>query len=267
MKSISSRPIGIFDSGLGGLTLYREIRKILPAEDIVYFGDTLRVPYGNKSKKSIRTFAKQITEFLSSFKVKMIVVACNSVSANAIDVVERNTDAYVMGVIEPSVRKAIDVTKTGNVIMIGTRATVESHAYLKFMKRISPWINLKEIACPLFVPLVEEGFADDEVSILVAKKYLGMYANSAFDTLILGCTHYPLLKNTLRKILPSVNIVDSSESSAVMVKKILSERNLLNYRKRKGISRFFVSDRPRNFVDLSYRLAGVKICKIDIKVL
>lgn len=265
MKSLALKPIGIFDSGLGGLTVYKEIRKILPHEDIVYFGDTMRVPYGNKSYQNIRLFAKQITEFLSSFGVKIIVVACNTVSATALDVVKNYTKAKVIGVIEPGVKSALEVTKTGNIIVIGTRATINSHAYSKFLKKLKPSLNIKEIACPLFVPIVEEGFTNDEIAFLITKRYLGSYINSKFDTLILGCTHYPLLKETLKKVLCSINIVDSSLSCALMVKKMLSDFNLLNYSNKKGRSRFFVSDRPQNFVELSYRLAGVKICKIDIK--
>ncbi|MCX7905799.1 MAG: glutamate racemase [Elusimicrobiales bacterium] len=258
-------PIGIFDSGLGGLTVYREVRKILPHEDIIYFGDTLRVPYGNKSVSNIRIFAKQITEFLSSFKVKMIVVACNTVSANALEVVKKSTNAYVIGMIEPGVRAALNITSSKRIIVIGTRATINSHAYSKFIKRINPSIIVKEIACPLFVPLVEEGFINDKISIMVSEKYLGRFRNSKFDTLILGCTHYPLLKDSIKKVLPSIEIVDSSVSSAYMVKDILEKNNIINKSSKIGYSKFFVSDRPQNFIELSYRLAGVKICKINIK--
>lgn len=262
---LNTKAIAIFDSGLGGLTVYKEIRGLLPNEDIIYFGDTMRVPYGNKSPHNIKLFAKQITEFLSSFNVKVIVVACNTVSANALNVVKEHTNAKVVGVIEPGVKAAVELTKTGKILVIGTRATVNSHAYLKAIKNIDSKIIVKEVACPLFVPLVEEGFVDDEVSLSVARKYLEPYKDSEYDTLILGCTHYPLLKNTLRHVLPSINIVDSSLSCAVKVRELLINNNLLNPQKRLGISKFFVSDRPQNFVELSYRLAGIKICKINIK--
>lgn len=262
---LNRRPIGIFDSGLGGLTVYREIKKILPHEDIIYFGDTMRVPYGNKSSQNIKLFARQITEFLSSFKVKMIVVACNTVSANALHIVKKHSSAKVIGVIKPGVETALNVTKTGKVLVIGTRATINSHAYSKAITSINRNIEVEEVACPLFVPLVEEGFVDDNISLEVAKRYLSKYAQSSFDTLILGCTHYPLLKNTLKKVLPSINIIDSSFSCAVAVRDILAKNNILNSKKDFGTSRFFVSDRPQNFMELSYRLAGIKICKIDIK--
>lgn len=263
--NLANRPIGIFDSGLGGLTVYREINKLLPNEDIIYFGDTMRVPYGNKSPQNIKLFARQITEFLSSFKVKMIVVACNTVSANALGVVKKHTDAKVVGVIEPGVKAALNVTKTNKILVIGTRATVNSHAYSEAIKRFNNEVQVEEVACPLFVPLVEEGFVNDKISFEVAKRYLSCYRNSSFDTIILGCTHYPLLKNTIKKVLPSINIVDSSFSCAVAVKNMLLTNDILNIKKTSGISRFFVSDRPQNFVELSYRLAGIKICKIDIK--
>ncbi len=264
--NINNSPIGIFDSGLGGLTVYKEIRKILPHENIIYFGDTMRVPYGNKSPQTIKTFAAQITDFLVHKGVKMIVVACNTVCSNAIDVVKRHAVGIeVIGVIEPGVRKAIELSRNKKIIVIGTRATINSKAYSSFIKKIYPKANVVEVACPLFVSLVEEGFVNNEVSYMVADRYLGSYSKKGYDTLILGCTHYPLLKKTIKKVLASTNIVDSSVACAFSVKKILEEKRMINTSKKEGISKFYVSDRPQNFVELSYRLAGVKICKIDIK--
>lgn len=261
-----SGPIGIFDSGLGGLTVYREIRKVLPFEDIVYFGDTMRVPYGNKSTQTIREFSKQITEFLVSLGVKLIVVACNTVSANAMDSVKKTAGSIkVVGVIEPGVKDAVSATENKRIIVTGTRATVNSKAYSRFIHEIDSEITVKEIACPLFVPLVEEGFVSGRVAELVIEKYLGKFKKSYYDTLILGCTHYPLLKKTIKKVLPSVKIIDSSVSCAVTVKNLLEKEKLLNFKKRNGKSVFYVSDRPQNFVELSYRLTGIKICKINIK--
>ncbi|MGC8866784.1 MAG: glutamate racemase [Elusimicrobiales bacterium] len=264
--NLKNKAIGIFDSGLGGLTVYREARKLLPYENIIYFGDTMRVPYGNKSTETIKRFAGEITDFFISVGVKMIVVACNTISANAIEVVRRHAgDIDVVGVIEPGVRRALEITKNKKIIVIGTRATINSKAYSMLIKKIEPDACIEEVACPLFVPLVEEGFVNDDVSYMTAKRYLGVYSEKNYDTLILGCTHYPLLKKTIRKVLPSVNIIDSSLSCAFAVKRILEEKGIVNTSKKRGESRFFVSDRPQNFIELSYRLAGVKICKIGIK--
>lgn len=260
-----SRPIGIFDSGLGGLTVYRAIRNLLPCENIIYFGDTMRVPYGNKSPDSIKMFAKEISEFLKSFNVKMIVVACNTVSSIAIDVVEKISGVPVVGVIEPGVQFAAKATKTGKIIVIGTRATINSHSYLNKIKSINNKFKVIEKACPLFVPLVEEGFHFNSVSEIVANEYLSVFRETDYDCLILGCTHYPLLKRTIKKVLPKIKIIDSSLSCAKYVKQRLIDLSILEKTNKQGETHFYVSDMPQNFKELAYRLAGIKICKINIK--
>ncbi len=265
ISKVNNLPIGIFDSGLGGLTVYRAVRNILPNEDIVYFGDTMRVPYGSKSPETIRFFAYQITSFLKSFNIKAIIVACNTVSSVALDIVKNVAQVDVFGVIEPGAIEALNKTKTQKIIVIGTRATVNSHSYLNTIKKFNPYCIVKEKACPLFVPLVEEGFVNHKVAYLVAAEYLGEFKNTDFDTLILGCTHYPVLKKVISKVLPHTNIIDSSVVCAKHVKKSLEFKNLLSERKGKGKTRFFVSDMPQNFRELAYRLTGIKICKIDIK--
>jgi glutamate racemase len=266
MKKIQNRPIGIFDSGLGGLTVFKEIRKILPFEDLIYFGDTMRVPYGDKSVENIRKFAAEISVFLSGLGVKMIVVACNTVSANALDVVEKVGGIRVVGVIEPGVKTALKKTKTGKIIVIGTRATVKSHAYRNAIKLISEKILVKEKACPLFVPLVEEGFVNHPATKLIAMEYLSEFRNTDYDTIILGCTHYPLLKKQIREVLgKNISIVDSSRACAKYVKDELIKNNLISKTNRNGKSIFYVSDVQQNFKNLAYRLAGIKICKINIK--
>jgi len=264
MKRMRDNPIGIFDSGLGGLTVFKEVRRILPYEDLIYFGDTMRVPYGDKSVDNIRKFAKEISSFLSSLGVKMIVVACNTVSANAIDVV-RDSGVKVVGVIEPGVKLALKKTKTGKIIVIGTRATVRSHAYLRTIKSFSKKISVIEKSCPLFVPLVEEGFVNCEITRLVVEKYLSEFKNTDYDTIILGCTHYPLLKKQIKSIIGNINIIDSSVACARYVKDELINCNLIKKSSKKGKDIFYVSDIPQNFKTLAYRLAGIKICKINIK--
>lgn len=260
-----NRPIGIFDSGLGGLTVYKAVRDLLPQENIIYFGDTMRVPYGNKSPDNIKMFAREISQFLRSLNVKMIVVACNTVSSIAIDVVEKVSGVPVIGVIEPGVQFAVNATKTGKIIVIGTRATINSHSYLNKIKSINNKFKVIEKACPLFVPLVEEGFCFDSVSEMVVDKYLGMFRKTDYDCLILGCTHYPLLKRTIKKVLPEIKIIDSSLSCAKYVKQRLIELSILDKTKKQGQTHFYVSDMPQNFKELAYRLAGIKICKINIK--
>jgi len=266
MTKIQDKPIGVFDSGLGGLTVFKEMRKILPYEDIIYFGDTMRVPYGDKSVENIRKFASDISQFFYSLDVKMIVVACNTVSANALDVVEEISKVNVVGVIKPGVDAALKRTKTGKIVVIGTRATIKSHAYLKTIKSISKKIKVKEKPCPLFVPIVEEGFVNHPVSELVVYEYLSEFKDTDYDTIILGCTHYPLLKKQIKKVLGSnINIIDSSKVCANHVKDELVKNNIAYEGVRKGKSIFYVSDVPQNFKNLAYRLAGIKICKINIK--
>jgi len=265
MKNRINNPIGIFDSGLGGLSVYKEVRKALPCENIIYFGDTMRVPYGNKSKGNIRLFAKEITLFLKKLNVKTIIVACNTVSSIALDVVKETSKCKIFDVIEPGIKFAVKKTRTNKIIVIGTRATVNSHSYFKEIKRIVPYMDVKEKDCPLFVPLVEEGFVNHKSTLLIADEYLKEFKNSEYDSIILGCTHYPLLKGIIKKILPEINIIDSSKSCALYVKDFLINNNMLSSRKKRGWSKFYVSDRPQNFMELAYRLAGVKICKINIK--
>lgn len=261
----NNSPIGIFDSGLGGLTVYRELRKILPSENIIYFGDTMRVPYGNKSTESIKIFSSEISQFLLSLGVKMIVVACNTVSSTSLDIIESITKLPVVGVIEPGVKLAIKKSKNKKIIVIGTRATVNSHSYKNKIEENDPTIDVIEKACPLFVPIVEENFVNHKASLLIANEYLGEFKSKDYDTIILGCTHYPLIKNLIKKVLSDINIIDSSKACAGYVKDILTNNNMLSKNDGDGWTDFYVSDKPQNFMELAYRLAGVKICKINIK--
>ncbi|MEF3280381.1 MAG: glutamate racemase [Elusimicrobiota bacterium] len=264
ISTLNNAPIGVFDSGVGGLTVYREIRKLMPFENIIYFGDTMRVPYGNKSEENIKLFAMEISEFLVSRGVKMIVVACNTVSSIALELIKNKTKLPVVGVIKPGVDAAIARTKNKAIIVIGTRATINSHSYLNEIKTRGDF-SVVEKACPLFVPLVEENFIEHKATALIAETYLGEFRKSIYDTIILGCTHYPLLKKVIEKTLKDINIVDSSQTCAKYVKKMLDDLTLASRSKKNGWSDFYVSDKPQNFMELAYRFAGVKICKINIK--
>ncbi len=246
MNSLRNRPIGIFDSGVGGLTVAKSIRKFLPGEDIVYFGDTARVPYGNKSRATIIRFAKEIMAFMTRKKVKMVVVACNTASSFSLPALKRAYSIPVMGVIRPGVEEALNVSATGRVGVIGTSSTISSGEYLRQMKRISPGIRLFSQDCPLFVHLVETGFVNDPVTVKVAEKYLKGFKRKDIDTLILGCTHYPLLKNVIKKVMNGVSLVDSSVAVAKKTRALLEENNMDSKRK-KGTMNCFVSDDVEGF--------------------
>src|SRR3989338_7369713 len=196
---LSERPIGIFDSGIGGLTVLREVRRQIPQEDIVYFGDTARVPYGTKSKETITRFSVNNVQFLEGFRVKMVIVACNTASSLSLGALQDKFSIPIIGVIEPGAREALKRTKNGRIGVIGTKSTIGSNAYETCLKRLDPSVKVFSGACPLFVPFVEEGWTDGEVVTKVAHTYLDALRAFRIDTLILGCTHYPLLKRTIQK--------------------------------------------------------------------
>jgi glutamate racemase len=259
-----TQPIGIFDSGIGGLTVARRIMRLLPGESLVYFGDTARVPYGTKSDRTVRAFAWEDSLFLLHHKVKMIVVACNTASAVALDELDRYLNIPVIGVIQPGAEAAVKATRSGRVGVIGTQATVDSRAYERAIQTIRPDIVVASTACPLFVPLVEEGWTEGEVPELIARRYLLPLLDAGIDTLILGCTHYPLLKPMLAKLLgKDVALIDSAEAIAIQVKQILDDMRLLNPSKH-GDRRFFVSDLPRRFEELGKRFLGEPVNSITI---
>jgi glutamate racemase len=255
----SRLPVGIFDSGLGGLTVYRQVRKHLPRENIIYLGDTARVPYGSKSTDTIRDFATQITRFLLDQPVKAIVIACNTASSLALDAVKSLTEYPVINVIDPGVQAALQSTKNRRIAVIGTTATIESQSYPRAVGRKNPSLMTHSAACPLFVPLVEEGWEQHDVTRTIAREYLTPLINLKIDTLILGCTHYPILKPVLSAILPEmITIIDSSEVVAHAVKQSLNDRKLLNPQKTSGFDRFYVTDFPRKFTAISSRFLGYK---------
>lgn len=246
-----SAPIGVFDSGVGGLTVAREIMRQIPNENIIYFGDTARVPYGNKSKETITKYARQIVRFLREQSVKAVVVACNTASAYALEEIEQEIDIPVIGVVKPGAKVAAEVTKNGKIGVIGTEGTIGSHIYATYINKINPDITVLGKACPLFVPLVEEGLWQDPVTDEIANRYLGGLVDSGIDTLILGCTHYPMIRATVGKIMgENVTLVNPAYETARELKELLTEENLLNDKPQVlggNRYRFYVSDMADKF--------------------
>lgn len=259
------RPIGIFDSGVGGLTVVKEIMRVLPYEAIVYFGDTARVPYGTKSKETITRFATEDATFLTEKNVKAIVVACNTASSNSLQYLKENFDIPIIGVIDPVVVYACKKTRNKKIGVIGTTATIESGAYEKRIKEILPGAAVYSKSCPLFVPLAEEGWIEKEATSLVAQEYLEELLNNEIDTLILGCTHYPILKQVIQKVAgKGVSLIDSACYTAIALKELLGERNLLRDSTASIEPLFFLSDIPRRFSEIGERFLGKKIDNISV---
>lgn len=256
-------PLGVFDSGIGGLTVVKSLRKMLPNEYIIYFGDTARVPYGSKSSETIRQFAFQDARFLIARNVKMIIVACHSVSSVCLDDLKKEFDLPIIGVLEPGAKAAVQATRNGRIGVIGTQATIFSGAYEKTIKKLSKEIEIIAKPTPLFVPLVEEGFITSPITYQVAKFYLTPLLNERIDTLLLGCTHYPLLKNMISRLFKNkIKIVDASLETAKETKQVLSTMNLLNNRKNKASSRFYFSDLTPNFTDIGRRFLGFNLSEV-----
>lgn len=249
-----TRPIGIFDSGVGGITVFREVEKALPKEGIVYFGDTARVPYGTKSKETVTKFSVENVEFLMKHNVKLVLVACNTASSLSLDFLKRCFKVPIIGVIEPGAKNAVNSTRNNKVGVVGTNATIISGAYEKAIKKIRRNVTVYSQSCPLFVPLVEEGWTDEDVTREVASIYLKGLKAKGVDTLILGCTHYPLLKNVIKKFMGSeVSLIDSAREVAKEAASILDAGGLLNKNPGKKKHKFFVSDEPSPFIRLSER--------------
>jgi glutamate racemase len=262
MTTKNHHPIGVFDSGLGGLTAVKELMRQLPHEDIVYFGDTARVPYGTKSKEAIIRFSHENTEFLLKHKVKMVVVACNSSSSFALESLRKAYPLPIVGVIVPGACKAVQMTRKQVVGVIATSATINSGEYERTIKGIDQNIKVMNQACPLFVPLAEEGWFHNRVTQEAAKTYLKNLV-AKVDVLILGCTHYPLLKSVIQKIMgPKVYLVDSAKEVAGNVKELLSIMGIASTSRRRGQQKFFVSDKPQHFKKLAKRFLGCAVNNI-----
>ncbi len=261
-------PIGVFDSGLGGLTVAKEIFNLLPSEDVVYFGDVGRYPYGPRSKEIIIQFSRQDTSFLLEQNVKMIVVACNTASALALEEIQQEYEIELLGVIEPGARSAVATTRNGVVGVIGTRGTVTSNSYAKAIEKLDPKVKVFSMACPLFVPLVEEGYLDREASYLIAEDYLMPFRTNGIDTLVLGCTHYPLLKPIIRRVLgDQLTLIDSATETAREVEEYLRESNQLTSNHKGGSHKFYVSDIPDQFARTARHFLGREVenvIRIDI---
>jgi len=258
-KMTKDSAIGVFDSGIGGLTVLHQITLALPRENTVYLGDTARAPYGTKSVETVLRYSFENSQFLVDKGVKLVVVACNTSTAIALEKLEEKLALPVIGVIGPGVRRAIKSTKNKRVGVIGTDATIQSGAYTRALKAAMPEIEVYSRACPLFVPLVEEGWTDNAVVEMTVKAYLGSLKQSGIDTLILGCTHYPLLKKAIRKFMGNaVRLVDSAEETAKEVAAVLKKRAMAR-KAGKGTHGFFVTDAPERFIKVGRRFLGEKV--------
>ena len=264
MKTSRSRPIGVFDSGLGGLTVVKAIRKELPKEKLVYFGDTARIPYGTKGPDTILRYARQIVRFLlKREKVKCVVVACNTSSAWALKDLRKEFHIPILGVIEPGAHAAVEITRNGRIGVIGTEGTVHSGAYPEAIHALLPKAKVFVKACPLFVPLVEEGKLSGPVAESIVREYLKPVLRSGIDTLLLGCTHYPLLKRTISKVVGKrVKIVDSAEQTARSLHRNL-EVNGIGVSGNGGGGTYYVSDLSRKFKEHAQRFLGRPIAKVE----
>ncbi|RZD18966.1 MAG: glutamate racemase [Candidatus Acididesulfobacter diazotrophicus] len=288
---MNRQPIGIFDSGLGGLTVFKEIRRLLKYENLIYFGDTARVPYGNKSKETIVKYSKEITKFLLKHNVKLIVAACNTVSSLALDELKKEFSIPIFGVIEPGARRAykksiksiekIDNYKNNNynsdvevntIAVIGTKATIGSKAYSNAISRLNNYdkganITIIERACPLLVPLVEEGWIDSNITSEILKYYLQPIIETKPSSIVLGCTHYPMLKTIISKIIDkNTEIIDSGKEVSIEVRNFLINNNMLNTTLDKPFEKYYVSDDPEKFKLLGSNFLGKNITE-DIEVI
>ena len=245
---MDTRPIGVFDSGVGGLTVVKQVMKVMPHEHIVYFGDTARVPYGTKSKDAVTKYSLQNVRFLQSKDVKAIIVACNTASSNSLEAMRAATDIPIFGVVVPGVEAAVRATQNQKVGVIGTAATVRSGAYESMIRQKNPDIAVYSKACPLFVPLAEEGWTDNDISRLTAQQYLNELLSKDIDTLVLGCTHYPLLKRCIGTTVGErVKLVDPAKATARQVRDFLAQQNQLNENETEGERRFYLSDTTSMF--------------------
>ena len=255
--------IGVFDSGLGGLTVLKELKRKMPKESFIYFGDTGHLPYGNKSKDSIIEYSLSIVKFLINQNIKAIIVACNTASAVALDVLKQEYSIPILNVIDPSIRRAINKSKTKAIGVIGTETTISSQAYKKKIRAINK--NIKGISqpCPLFVPIIEEGLINQKFSIDIANFYLKNISSSEIDTLILGCTHYPLFKNIITQIInPNILIIDSAKETARCVLEHSSKKQLLS-KENKSTDKYYVSDKPEQFDQLANMFLGIKDINVN----
>ncbi len=266
---MDNRPIGVFDSGIGGLTVLKEIVEQLPGEDIIYFGDTARIPYGTRSKETVIKYAIQSIKFLLSKDIKAIVIACNTASAIALKEVSKRFEVPIIGVIEPGARAAVSNTKNNRIGVIGTSGTINSEAYQTLIRNMNKSIEVIGVACPLFVQIAEEGWADTDIAELTAKRYLIELKEHNIDTLVLGCTHYPILRYTITKCMGNdVKLINPAFETAKAAKVVLKEKGLLNDKLQSSSYEFYVSDDPEKFRRIGgnfLRKEIKQISKVDIE--
>ncbi|MDI6766640.1 MAG: glutamate racemase [Bacteroidota bacterium] len=263
IKNKNLKPIGVFDSGIGGLTVVRALMQRLPHENLIYFGDTARVPYGPKSPQVVREYAAQDTDFLVKHDVKLIVVACNTVSSVALEIVQKHSKVPVVGVIVPGAKAAVVATKKKSIGVIGTIGTINSKAYTNALKQLDPSIVVISQPCPLFVPLAEEGWIDHKATEIIAREYLFPLRLQKIDTLVLGCTHYPILGKNIRSVFDdNITLIDSGDATAAEVEIILNEQNLCNPSGMKANIQFYVSDIPYRFAEVGERFLGQKLGRV-----
>lgn len=259
------RPIGVFDSGIGGLTVLKEMSARLPGESAIYFGDTARVPYGIKSAETVTRFSFEIADYLTGLGIKMLVVACNTASAVALGSLREKLDIPVVGVLMPGAYAATRTTVTGRVGVIGTEGTVGSGAYPRLINNIRPGTTVFAKACPLLVPLVEEGRLTGDITRLVAEEYLAELKAKGVDTLVLGCTHYPLLKDVLGRVMgQGVRLIDSAYETAAEVERVLDKHSLMNTSGSPASTQYLVTDAPRRFGELGGRFLGHEIPDVKL---
>lgn len=259
-----NRPIGVFDSGIGGLTVAKEIFSLLPNESVIYFGDTARVPYGPKSPDTVLHYSREAAAFLMSKNIKMLIIACNTATAHAAEELSAELSVPVIGVVEPGARTAARTTKSGRIGVIGTAGTIASGAYDLAVRRLVEDARVYAQPCPLFVPLIEEGWQQHEATKLVAREYLKPLHEQDVDVLILGCTHYPLLADVISETLgPSVALVDSAHETAAEVKQVLSDRSLLRTAESTPTHAFYASDSPMRFKEVGRQFLGEKVVGVE----
>lgn len=264
IRNGAHHPIGVFDSGLGGLTVVKALVEDLPSESIIYFGDTARVPYGTKSKSTIVKFSLENVEFLLRHDVKCIVIACNTASSWALPTLRKYFKVPIIGVIRPGALAAVRQTKNRRIGVIGTTATIKSRAYEMAIHRIDPTIKVFSHSCPLFVPLVEEGWLNSAITHTIAREYLEPLRRQRIDTLILGCTHYPLLAGAIQRVLgPQVTLVDSAKQTAIEVRGVLMGNDTVSMRMDRPRYRFFVTDEPTHFSQIGQRFLGQMVGTVE----
>jgi len=260
----SNRPIGVFDSGIGGLTVLKEIIRMLPRENTIYLGDTARVPYGTRSPETVIRYSFENTKFLSTKEIKLLVIACNTASSISLDAIKKSVSIPVIGVIEPGAKAAVKATRNKRVGIIGTDATIMSNAYTNVIKALDERIEIYGIPCPLFVPLVEEGWTEGNIATLVAKEYLKGIKEKGIDTLVLGCTHYPLLKKVISEVMGrGIRLIDSAVEISDEITKTLEALKIIRKEGNRPVRKFYVTDAPQKFLKLGERFLGKKINHIE----